>query len=102
MWIPTRKTSCWRGRRQKPLAQLREDCLKAKAKDRDKAHARIRRNRYAREYRDGEGAWNFHARGTLDDGSDFRLEWKQEIDRQFTLAKAEGRKSRWRRTRSMP
>ena len=79
------------GAEKKPLAQLREDCLKAKAKDRDKAHARIRRERYAREYRDGEGAWNFHARGTLDDGSDFRLEWKRQIDRQFKLAKAEGR-----------
>ena len=79
------------GAEKKPLAELRADCLKAKAKDRDKTHARIRRERYAREYRDGEGAWNFHARGTLDDGSDFRLEWKREIDRQFKLAKAEGR-----------
>jgi hypothetical protein len=79
------------GAEKKPLAELREECLKAKAKDSDKAHARIRRERYAREYKDGEGAWNIHARGTLDDGSDFRLEWKREIDRQFKLAKTEGR-----------
>ena len=49
-----------------PVAAVREECLKAKAVDRDAAHARIRRERYAREYTDGEGAWNFvagHARG---------------------------------------
>ena len=38
------------GAETKPLAELREDCLNAKAKDRDKAHARIHRDRYAREY----------------------------------------------------
>jgi hypothetical protein len=34
----------------KPLGQLREECLKAKAIDADKAHKRIRRNRCARVY----------------------------------------------------
>ena len=47
------------GAEKKPLGELREECLKAKAKDRDKAHARIHRDRCAREYKDGEGAWNF-------------------------------------------
>ena len=39
-----------------PVAVVREECLKAKAVDRDAAHARIRRERYAREYTDAEGA----------------------------------------------
>jgi hypothetical protein len=79
------------GAEAKPLAEVREACLKAKAKDRDKAHARIKKNRYARAYTDGEGAWNFRARGTLDAGVEFRSEWKRETDRQFKLARAEGR-----------
>jgi hypothetical protein len=79
------------GAQKKPLAEVREDCLKAKGKDRDAAHKRIRRDRYAREYKDAEGAWNFRARGTLDDGARFRREWELETDRQFKLARAEGR-----------
>ena len=53
------------------MAELREDCLKAKAKDADKAHARIHRDRCARVYKDAEGAWNLYARGTVDDGARF-------------------------------
>ncbi len=49
-----------------PLADLRERCLKAKAKDADATHKRIHRNRYARVFKDGEGAWNLRARGTVD------------------------------------
>lgn len=88
------------GAEKKPLAELREECLKARAKDRDKTHARIRRDRCAREYKDAEGAWNFHARGTFDDVSGFRTEWKREIDAQFKLAKVA--RSRSTRTRSTP
>jgi hypothetical protein len=79
------------GAEKKPLAELRQECLKAKAKDRDKAHARIRRDRYAREYTDAEGAWNFHARGTVDDAAKFRAAWQPLVDGQFKLARAEDR-----------
>ncbi len=79
------------GADKKPLAEVREDCLNAKGKDRDKAHARIHRNRFARDYKDAEGAWNICGRGTLDDGARFRDEWERETDRQFKLARAEGR-----------
>src|SRR6187551_1297982 len=37
-----------------PVAVVREACLKAKAVDRDAAHARILKGRYAREFTDGE------------------------------------------------
>ena len=79
------------GAEKKPLAEVREECLNAKGKDRDKAHARIHRDRYAREYKDNEEAWNFHARGTLDDGARFRAAWQPRIDAQFKLARAEDR-----------
>ena len=79
------------GAETKPLAQLREECLNAKGKDRDKTHARIKRDRYAREYKDAEGAWNFHARGTVDDGARFRAAWQPLVDGQFKLARSEDR-----------
>src|ERR1700712_4814001 len=41
--------------------------------------------------KDAEGAWNFRARGTVDDGNRFQASWERETDRQFTLARAEGR-----------
>ena len=67
---------------------------------RDKAHKRIHRDRYARVYTDAEGAWNLHARGTLDDGAGF-LRVAAVIDEQFKRARAEGRRrTRTRRTRS--
>jgi hypothetical protein len=79
------------GAETKPLAELREECLNAKAKDRDKTHARIHRDRYAREYTDAEGAWNFNARGTVDDGAKFKAAWRPLVDGQFKLARAEDR-----------
>jgi hypothetical protein len=79
------------GADKKPLAELKEDCLNAKGKDRDKAHDRIHRDRFARTFKDGEGAWNLHARGTADDGARFMSAFQPLIDAQFKTAKAEGR-----------
>ena len=67
-----------------PLAKLREESLKARAGvDRDAAHERIRRERHLREFIDAEGAWNLHARGTLDDGARFRTAIEPLIDAHF-------------------
>src|SRR6185437_11283762 len=66
---------------------VRDRSLKAKAKDADKAHKRIHRNRYARVYKDGEGAWNLSARGTLDDGARFMTVFQPLIDAHFKRAK---------------
>ena len=57
----------------------------------DAAHARIRRERYAREFTDAEGAWNFIARGTPEDGAAFRLAHDPIVDEMFKAARAEGR-----------
>jgi hypothetical protein len=75
-----------------PVAAVREACLKAKAVDRDAAHARIRRERYAREFTDDEGAWNFIARGTPEDGARFRFAHEPIVDELFQAARAEDRK----------
>src|SRR4029079_11426642 len=77
-----------------PVAVVREECLQAKAVDRDAAHARIRRDRYAREFTDGEGAWNFVARGTPEDGAKFRNAHGPIVDEMFTQARGEERKER--------
>ena len=45
----------------------------------------------AREYTDGEGAWNFWARGTVDAGAEFRTVFEPLVDEQFQAARAEGR-----------
>jgi hypothetical protein len=79
------------GAEKKPLGELREACLKAKARDGDKARERIHRDRCARFYKDGEGAWNIYGRGPVDLGAGFMAVWQPLIDEQFKLARAEGR-----------
>jgi hypothetical protein len=75
-----------------PLAVVRDQCLRARAVDRDAAYARIRRERYAREFTDKEGAWNFIARGTPDDGARFRFVLDPVVEEHFKAARAEDRK----------
>ncbi len=75
-----------------PLAVVRDECLQAQAVDRDAAHARIHRDRFAREYTDGQGAWNFVARGTPEDGARFRFAHEPIVDELFKTARAEDRK----------
>ena len=74
-----------------PLAVVRDQCLRAKAVDRDAAHTRIHRERRAREHTDGEGAWNFAARGTPEAGAAFRVVYDPIVDEMFKAARAEGR-----------
>ena len=76
---------------EKPLADVREQCLRAKGKDRNAAHKRIKKSRHAREFTDKEGAWNFKARGTGDAGVAFRGGYDPIVDELFKAAKAEGR-----------
>jgi hypothetical protein len=69
------------GADKKPLGELREECLKAKAAvDVDKARERIHRDRCARVYTDAEGAWNIYGRGPVDLGAGFMAVWQPLID----------------------
>jgi hypothetical protein len=72
-----------------PVAVLRNKCLQAKAIDRDAAHARVHRDRFAREFTDEEGAWNFIARGTPEDGARFRFAHEPIVDELFKAARAD-------------
>ena len=74
-----------------PLAAVREKCLAAKGKDRNAAHKRIKKARYAREFTDKEGAWNFMARGTAEAGRTFQVGHDPIVDEMFKAARAEGR-----------
>jgi hypothetical protein len=73
------------------LAEVRDKCLRARGKDREKAHARIRAARSLREFTDAEGAWNVIARGTAEAGVAFRAAHRPIVDELFKRARAEGR-----------
>src|ERR1700722_19056798 len=74
-----------------PLAQVRNDCLRARGKDVDAAYARIHTHRSFKEYVDAEGAWNGMLRGTVDAGQAFQRAHRPIVDELFSKARAEGR-----------
>jgi hypothetical protein len=74
-----------------PLAAVKDKCLRARGKDRDAAHARIRTARSFKEFTDTEGAWNVMARGTADAGAAFRAQHRPIVDEMFKAARADGR-----------
>src|SRR6185369_14813626 len=76
-----------------PFALVQKECLEARAGDDiDAAHERIHKERTLREYTDAEGAWNLHARGTIEDGAAFHAAHGPIVDQQFKKARAEGRR----------
>jgi hypothetical protein len=76
------------------LQELREEAArkKAAATDVEARHRKIYQERSAREWVDGEGAWNFHARGTVDDGAAVMARLTDIQDRLFNAARREGRR----------
>ena len=79
------------GAEDAPLAEVRDKCLRARGKDREQAHERIRAARSFKEFTDAEGAWNVIARGTADAGMAFRAAHRPIVDELFKAARAEGR-----------
>ncbi len=76
-----------------PFSEVQKRCLEARAgDDRDAAHKRIHDERTSREYTDAEGAWNLHARGTLEDGAAFRAAHGPIVHEMFAKARADGRR----------
>ncbi len=84
----------------KPLADVREKCLAAKGKDRERRAQADQEGRYAREFTDKEGAWNFVARGTAEEGARFRFALDPIVDELFKAARPRIVRRRARRTRS--
>ncbi len=63
------------------LGDLRNDCLRAKAATGgEETHARIRRERSAREFTDAEGAWNLTLRGPAEEGARIRAAFDPIVD----------------------
>jgi hypothetical protein len=78
--------------RTAPVAKLREATLRTKAAvNADENHERIRKERSAHFSTDDDGAWNFRARGTVDDGAVFVKVLEGITDEFFKAAYAEGR-----------
>jgi hypothetical protein len=75
-----------------PVARVKEETLRTKAAvNADENHERIRQERYAAGGTDAEGAWNFHARGPVDDGAVFVKVLEEITDEFFKQAHKEGR-----------
>jgi hypothetical protein len=89
---PEAESGLLRKAAQAPLADVREECLRAQARiNREATHERILRERFVREWTDAEGAWNLIARGTVDDGARFRAAFEPIVEAKFHQARAEGR-----------
>jgi hypothetical protein len=76
------------------VSELRAACLRTKVKadpDPEATHDRIHKERHGRTFPDAEGAWNLHARGTVDQGARFETVLNPIIDRLFNEAHAAGR-----------
>jgi hypothetical protein len=76
------------------LAELREECTRARAAadpDPDATNRRIHAQRRCRQYTDAEGGWNLSARGTAQDGAAFTTVLNAITDQVFTAARRDGR-----------
>jgi Domain of unknown function (DUF222) len=73
--------------------ELKDRSLRARAAGDDDPEAtqrRIHRNRSVREYTDGEGAWNLHARGTAADGAKVHAAIAPVIEELFSERRSTG------------
>jgi hypothetical protein len=89
---PEAEADLLEGAEDAPLADIKERCLRARAKDRDAAHARIRKARALKEFIDAEGGWNVVVRGPVEAGAAFRAAHRPIVEELFNAARAEGRR----------
>jgi hypothetical protein len=76
------------GAEDAPLTDVRDKCLRARGRDRDAAHKRIRNARSLKEFTDAEGGWNVMCRGTAEAGAAFRAAHRPIVDEMFKAARA--------------
>jgi hypothetical protein len=89
--VPEAEGALLAGAADKTLSDVREECLKVKAKSGpDDRHARIHRERHVRQHTDSEGAWRFHGRGTVDAQAEFKAAHEPILDELFKAARANG------------
>jgi hypothetical protein len=91
---PAAERSLLRTAEHSSLSELRQHASRAKAAadpDPNATHRRIHRARRLRRFTDSEGAWNLHARGTVDAGAAFNAALDPIIDELFRAAHRAGR-----------
>ena len=77
------------------LGELREECARVRAAadpDPEATNRRLHAQRQLREWTDGEGFWNLHAKGTPQAGAAFNTALQPIIDRLFRDAYRQGRR----------
>ncbi|MGH9211960.1 MAG: DUF222 domain-containing protein [Acidimicrobiales bacterium] len=77
------------------LAELRQECDRAKAAadpDPDGRFRRIHENRQLRQWRGRDGSWHLHARGTVDAGSEITTALAPIVDELFRAARSDSRR----------
>jgi hypothetical protein len=91
---PAAEQSLLQAAQQGDLGELRTQAHRAKAAgdaDPEATHRRLHHQRRLRRFTDGEGAWNLHARGTVDAGARINAALDPVIDELFRAARRQGR-----------
>src|SRR3954465_2441075 len=87
--VPDEEAKLLDGAAGKSLSDVREACLRAKAKSKpDDRHDRIHRERRLTQHKDAEGAWKAYLRGPIDAQAEFKAAHEPILDELFHAARA--------------
>src|SRR3954469_20350997 len=90
--VPDEEARMLDGAREKSLSDVREACLRAKAKSKpDDRHNRIHAERRLTQHKDAEGAWKAFLRGPIDAQAEFKAAHEPIVDELFQKARADGK-----------
>src|SRR4051794_32674566 len=90
--VPDEEANLLDGAAEKSLSDVREACLRAKAKSKpDDRHDRIHRERRLTQHKDAEGAWKAYLRGPIDAQAEFKAAHEPILDELFQQARADGK-----------
>src|SRR4051794_36179348 len=90
--VPDEEERLLDGAAEKSLSDVREACLRAKAKSKpDDRHNRIHAERRLTQHKDAEGAWKAFLRGPIDAQAEFKAAHEPILDELFKRARADGK-----------
>src|SRR3954469_3644071 len=90
--VPDEEARLLDGAAEKSLSDVREACLRAKAKSKpDDRHNRIHAERRLTQHKDAEGAWKAFLRGPIDAQAEFKAAHEPILDELFQAARADGK-----------
>ena len=87
---PEAEDDLFDGAEDAPLAEVREKCLRARGKDRERRTRGSVSTGRCKEFTDAEGAWNVIARGTAEAGAAFRAAHRPIVDELFKAGAGRG------------